>query len=264
MPTMLRHFVARLRAGQRAPEAGERLGGDVPHLASGGAGRRRATPNDLRRRAEAEADQHPLRFGVCSAGRRRASRAARRAGPSGCTGVAARQPFDRRAGAAVRVDRPLGRFAGRRAAVDGDDPVARAQHALRPARRVSIAAHRGRRTQRRATDGSRLPSARRSVAGCRERAPPRTARRRSAMFTRRPREDHDDPLPRRLVVVGAPRRLGVEVAELLGVHARDLHVAARRDRADRVLRLAAADLEAASAGRTARSAPRACPRPSRR
>ena len=57
------------------------------------------------------------------------------------------------------------------------------------------------------------------------------------------REDHDDPLPGRLAVVGAARRLGIEVLDLLRVHAGDLHVAARRDRADRVLGLAALDPE---------------------
>ena len=58
------------------------------------------------------------------------------------------------------------------------------------------------------------------------------------MFTPGPGEDHDDPLPRRLVVVRARRELGRELRTLVGRHPGDLHVAARGDRADPVLGLA--------------------------
>src|SRR3954452_25437949 len=52
---------------------------------------------------------------------------------------------------------------------------------------------------------------------------------------RRPGEDHHDPLPHRLRVVGPVADL---LGEVLGrVHAADLHVAAQRQGADRVLRL---------------------------
>ena len=54
---------------------------------------------------------------------------------------------------------------------------------------------------------------------------------------RRPGADHDDPLPDGLAVVGAVLDLRRDL--LRRVHAGDLHVAAERDRADRVLRLAA-------------------------
>ena len=53
---------------------------------------------------------------------------------------------------------------------------------------------------------------------------------------RRPGADHDDPLPDRLVVVGAGRDLGRKL--LLGVHPGDFHEAARGDRPDPVLGLA--------------------------
>ena len=51
-------------------------------------------------------------------------------------------------------------------------------------------------------------------------------------------EDHDDPLPRLLVVVCAPGDLRVEIADFFGAHAGDLHVATSGDRADRILGLA--------------------------
>ena len=57
----------------------------------------------------------------------------------------------------------------------------------------------------------------------------------------RPREDHHDPLPDRLVVVAARSDLRGEV--LLGVHPGDLRVAAQGDGADAVLGLTALDLD---------------------
>ena len=51
-----------------------------------------------------------------------------------------------------------------------------------------------------------------------------------------PGADHDDPLPHRLVVVGAGRDVRRQL--LLRVHPGDLHEAAERDRADPVLGLA--------------------------
>ncbi len=58
---------------------------------------------------------------------------------------------------------------------------------------------------------------------------------------RRTGADHEDPLPHRLVVVGArPDAVG---HLLVRVHAGDLHVATQRDRPDPVLRLAAPELD---------------------
>ena len=57
----------------------------------------------------------------------------------------------------------------------------------------------------------------------------------------RPRQDHDDAPPRRRHVVRAVGDAEVELLEFQRAHPRDLHVAARRDRADRVVGLAAFD-----------------------
>ena len=74
---------------------------------------------------------------------------------------------------------------------------------------------------------------------------------------RRARADHHDPLPHRLVVVGARRDVRRQL--LLRVHPGDLHEAAQRDHADAVLGLARGACARDTAGRTARSAPTRMP-----
>ena len=56
-----------------------------------------------------------------------------------------------------------------------------------------------------------------------------------------PGEDHDDPLPRRLRVVGASGHLRRQRLDLLRIHPGDLHVAPSGNRADHVFGLAALD-----------------------
>ena len=92
------------------------------------------------------------------------------------------------------------------------------------------------------TDGSRLPSAIAPLRLPGEQHRPEQQERDQDVHPG-PREDHRDALPRRLRVVGAPRRLGLEPPDLFGVHAGDLHVAPRGDRADRVLGLPPAHAE---------------------
>ena len=105
-------------------------------------------------------------------------------------------------------------------AVDRDHPVAGLEHAARPGSPERLPRR----------SGSASPALRRDDEEDREGEDD---------VDRRAGADHDDPLPDRLFVVAAvlfPRRQLV-----VGVHAADLHVAARGDRGDPVLGLAPFD-----------------------
>ena len=137
----------------------------------------------------------------------------------------------RRSGARVRLDRvhqplhalgPVLRAQIRRVAlpaVDGHDPVARPQHLCRRASRRQLVDHRQREEARR------------------QRVQRPQDEERQHDVDERSRRDHDDALPHLLAQVG-PRR-DVRRHLLVRTHAGDLHVAAERDRPDRVLGLRA-------------------------
>ncbi len=108
--------------------------------------------------------------------------------------------------------------AGERLAVDRQHGVARLELAGRGRARLDLADHRGRLER---------------AVGHRDGGEDRE---RQHDVHERPGGDHHDPLPRRLAVIGA---VGVLRRDLLArIHAADLHVAAERDRPDRVLGLA--------------------------
>ncbi len=158
-------------------------------------------------------------------------------------------------------DRTHGRRHAHGAAVNREDPITRLQHAI--GRLAALdRQHGGRRDERL---DRRVEIAQREIAvEARAREDRPEQHERDQQVHARPGEDHHDSLPRRLVAVGALGHLGVEPLDLLGGHARDLHVPPRGDRTDHVLGFSSANAARAWAGRTARTAPRASPQPSRR
>ena len=168
MPTMLRELLAHLRARERVAEARERLRGRRATSRSATAPAAASTPNGLRRRAEAEADQHPPCLPCCSAGRPTSvSVAARRAGPS----AAPAWPRGSR-----RVSAP-GAAVGARSLLVAEATVAGrpSTATIRSPGRSTPSAGLPRSIARTevvgtsvCTDGSRLPSAHRAVEAARE------------------------------------------------------------------------------------------------
>ena len=230
--------MARLRTRVGAPDAREQVAGRAPHLVrrhTGGGERAEL----LGRRAEVEADEHSLRRGAV------AGVHGQREHPSGALdcqlhGRGGPTIGAENAGAAMCGDRVHGRRDRHRPPIHGENPVAMLEHALR-GRALLGFLHGCRRDERldRGVDVAERQIA--VVVGAREDRP--EDRERDQEVHAGTGEDHDDALPRRLVAVGAGGHLRVHALELFGIHAGDLHVPPRGDRADHVLGLPPADAD---------------------
>ena len=230
-------FVAGLRARERAPEAGQRFGRHVPHLAERGRGS--GGDAEVLGRAEPEADQHAPHFlAVARIHRQRPLFAVAQHGEA--HGRRRGAAVVQRPRAAVAVDRRPRRVDGGEAAVHGQDALAHAQRAR--GRRGAFDREHGRVRGDRRQRGVQLSQRYNAADAAADEDRPEDRERDQDVHTR-PGHDHYDPPPGRLGIVGAPAGLRVQVSQLFGVHAGDLHVAARRDRADHVFGLSPANPE---------------------